>query len=82
MDNLFVVYVGELADRQETLLGIEGEMARIVVREIECFIAVADNEKLNKAQDRLRIAAAGVVLYSTICSMARRGLMPSVFNSI
>lgn len=62
VDNLLVVYIGELVDRQEALFGIEGEMTRIVVCKIKCLIAIADYEELKETQDRLCIPISGIVL--------------------
>ena len=62
MDDLLVVYIGKLVDWEKSLLGVEGEVASIVVREVECSIPVAHNENLKKAQDRLCIAVSSIVL--------------------
>ena len=60
--DLFVVHPGELVDGQEALIGIEGEVAGVVVGEILCLGAVADDKELEEAEKRLGITVAGVVL--------------------
>lgn len=60
--DLGVVLVRELIDGQEALVGIEGEVAGVVVREVVGAVAVADDEDLHEAEQRLRVAVAGVVL--------------------
>ena len=54
--------VGELVDRQEPLVGVEGEVAGVVVGEVPGAVAVADDEELDEAEQRLGVAVAGVVL--------------------
>jgi hypothetical protein len=53
---------GELIDGQEALVGIEGEVAGVVVGEVVGAVAVADDEELHEAEQRLGVAVAGVVL--------------------
>ncbi len=60
--DLCVGLVGELVDRQEALVGVEGEVAGVVVREVVGAVAIADDEELDEAEERLRVAVAGVVL--------------------
>lgn len=62
MDDLLVVDIGEFVNREKPLLGVERKMSCVVVSEIECPIAVADNEELQKTQDCLGIAVPGVIL--------------------
>ncbi len=51
-----------LVDGQETLVGVEGEVAGVVVGEVVGAVAVADDEELHEAEERARVAVAGVVL--------------------
>jgi len=60
--DLAVVFSGELVDRQETLFGVEGEVTGVVVREVPGIRSVADDEELDKAEERAGVAVAGVVL--------------------
>jgi hypothetical protein len=60
--DLFVVHLGELIDGEEALLGIESEVAGVVVGEVPGLGAVADYEELEEAEKRLGVAVAGVVL--------------------
>ena len=60
--DLAVVRRGVLVDRQEALVRVEGEVARVVVGEVVGEIAVADHEQLDEAQQRAHVAVAGVVL--------------------
>ena len=53
---------GELVDGQEALVGVEGEVAGVVVGEVAGLGAVADDEELDEAEKRLGVAVAGVVL--------------------
>lgn len=62
IDDLSVLDVGELVDGQKTLFGIEGEVPRVIVREIERLTLVADDEQLKETQDGLGIAVARIVL--------------------
>ena len=62
MDNLIVLDISEFVYWKKALVGVEREMARIIVREIECAIAVADNEKLKKAQDGFGVTVSGISL--------------------
>ncbi len=62
MRDLLVVLGGELIDGQKALVGIEAEMAAVVVGEIPGIASIADDEKLHEAKQRLGIAVAGVVL--------------------
>ena len=62
MANLPVGLVRELIDGQEALVGIEGEMAGVVVGEVEGLVAIADDEELEEAEERLGVAVAGIVL--------------------
>ena len=60
--DLFVILRGKLIDGEEALVGIEGEMTGVVVGEIPGVGAIADDEELKEAEERLRVAVAGVVL--------------------
>ena len=60
--DLLVVLGGELVDGQEALIGVEGEVAGVVVGEVVGAVAVADDEELEEAEQRLGVAVAGVVL--------------------
>ena len=62
MGDLRVVLVGELVDGQEALVGVEAEVAGVVVGEVPGVAAVADDEELHEAEQRLGVAVAGVVL--------------------
>lgn len=53
--------IGELINWQVALFCIEGEMTRVIVREIICDVSVADNEKLEEAEQGSGVAVAGVV---------------------
>ena len=55
-------YVRELIDGQKALFGIESEVAGVVVGEVLGAVAVADDEELEEAEQRLGVAVAGVVL--------------------
>ncbi len=37
-------------------------MAGVVVREVESLVAIADDEELEEAEERLGVAVAGIVL--------------------
>ncbi|KUG44601.1 hypothetical protein ALP79_200086 [Pseudomonas savastanoi pv. fraxini] len=60
--DFFVVIAGELVNGQEALVSVEAEVTRIVVGEVPGVSAIADNEQLNEAQQRLTIAVAKVAL--------------------
>ena len=60
--DLIVVLVCELVDGQESLFGIEREVAGVVVREVASVRPVANNEKLYEAEQRFGVTVAGVVL--------------------
>ena len=60
--DLGVVLGGVLVDGQEALVGVEGEVAGVVVGEVVGAVAVADDEELDEAQQRAGVAVAGVVL--------------------
>ncbi len=62
MGDLVVVFVGELVERQEALVGVKAEVAAVVVGEVPGIAAVADDEELQEAQQGLAVAVAGVVL--------------------
>jgi hypothetical protein len=59
--DLLVVFACELINGQEALLGIEGEVASVVVGEVVGAVAIADDEELDEAQQRAGVAVAGVV---------------------
>jgi len=60
--NFAVVRRGKLIHRQKALVGIETEMAGIVVGKIPGVAAVADDKKLDETQQGIAVAVAGVVL--------------------
>jgi hypothetical protein len=62
MGDLGVVDVRELIERQEALVGVEAEMAAVVVGEVPGVAAVADDEELQEAKQGFAVAVAGVVL--------------------
>ena len=62
MGDLLVVLGGELVNGEKALVGVEAEMAGVVVGEIPGIASIADDEKLHEAQQRLGVAIAGVVL--------------------
>jgi len=62
MRDLLVVRAGKLIDRQEALVGVETEMAGVVVGEVPGIRAVADDEELDEAEQRLVVPVAGVSL--------------------
>ena len=62
MGDLLVRLIGELVDRQKALVGVEGEVAGVVVGEVVGAVAVADDEELEEAEERLGVAVAGIVL--------------------
>ncbi len=57
-----VFLVGIFIDGQETLIGIEGEVASVVFGEVKGAVAIADDEELHEAEQRLGVAVAGIVL--------------------
>ena len=61
MGDFFIVFSGELVERQKTLVGVEAEVATVVVGEVPGVGAVADNEKLQKAEQGFGVAIARVV---------------------
>ena len=60
--DLRVVFGGELVDRKELLVGVEGEVLRVVVGEVPRVRAVADNEELDQTEKRPCVSVAGIVL--------------------
>ena len=58
---LRIVLGREPVDRKESLVRVEGEVADVVVGEIQCVGAVADNEELDEAEKRPGISVARVV---------------------
>ena len=59
MSDLAVTDIGELVQGQKPLVGVEGEVASVVVGEIPGLAAVAHNKELNKtAQLAAELAAA------------------------
>ena len=60
--DLLVGLVRELVDGQEALVGIEGEVASVVVGEVVGAVAIADDEELEEAEEGFGVAVAGVVL--------------------
>ena len=57
-----VVFIGELIDGQELLIGVEGEVAAVVVGEVVGAVAVTDDIKLHEAEQRFGVAVARVAL--------------------
>ncbi len=55
MGDLAVVHVRELVERQEALVGVEAEVAAIVVGEIPGVAAVADDEQLQEAEQGFQL---------------------------
>lgn len=49
-----------LVDGQEIFIGVEGEMAVVVIGEVVGLGLVGDDEELDKAEQGLGIAVAGV----------------------
>jgi hypothetical protein len=66
MGNLLVVYVGELVKRQKALVGVETEMAAVVIGEIPSIATVADDEQLQKTQQGFTVAVARVILVTSV----------------
>lgn len=62
LGDLAVVLIGELIDRQEAFVSVEGEMAGVVVGEVVAAVAVAYDKELHEAEQCLCVAVAGVVL--------------------
>ena len=60
--DFFIGIVGEFIDREESLVGIESEVTGVVVGEVVGAVAVADDEDLHEAEQRLGVAIVGVVL--------------------
>ena len=58
--DLRVVLLRPFVDRQESLFCIEGEVAIIIIAEVICVGLVADDEDLQKAQQGIRVAVAGI----------------------
>ncbi len=61
MGDFFIVLSGELVERQKALVGVEAEVATVVVGEVPGVGAVADDEELQKAEQGFAIAVAGVI---------------------
>ena len=61
MGDFCVVFIGQSIDGQKAFLGVEAEMLRVVVGEVEGVTAVADNKELHKAQQLVGVTVAGVV---------------------
>ena len=60
--DFFVRLIRKLIDGQEALVLIEREVLLVVVGEVAGVRPVADNEELHKAEQRLGVAVAGIVL--------------------
>lgn len=60
--NFLIVFTGPLIKRQEALVGVEAEVASVVVGKIPGFTAVTDNEQLQEAQQGFAVTVAGIVL--------------------
>ena len=61
MGDFFVVFCGELVERKKTLVGVEAEVAAVVVDEVPGIGAVADDEELQEAEQCFNVAVAVVV---------------------
>src|SRR5690625_6958006 len=59
--NLAIYFIRPLADGQKALVGVEGEMLTLVVGEVPGMVAVADDKQLQEAQQRVGVAAAGLI---------------------
>ena len=59
--DLLVVIVRKLLDGQETLVGVEGEVARVGVGNVVRAVAVADDEELHEAKQRSGIEVMEMV---------------------
>ena len=59
--DLFVRLVGELVQGQEAFFGVEGEVAGVVIGEVVGAVAIADDEELDEAKERLGVTVAGVI---------------------
>lgn len=62
VSDFLVINVGKFIDWQKALLSIKSKMPGVVVCKIKGAVAVADNEKLEKAKKRLGITVAWIVL--------------------
>jgi hypothetical protein len=62
MRNPGVVLSGELIDREESLFSIEGEVTGVVVGKVPGVREVANDEKLDEAEERTCVAVAGIIL--------------------
>ena len=60
--DLRVVLGRALVDRKEPIGRVEGKVPRVVVGEVPRVRAVADDEELDEAQERLGVAVSGIVL--------------------
>ena len=59
--DFLVGFVGKLVDRQKPFVLVEGEVTGVVVGEVIGVGAVADDEQLQKAQQRFGVAVARIV---------------------
>ena len=60
--DFLVLLSGPLVDGQKPLVGIETEIFGVIVGEIPGIAAVADDEKLHEAEQRVGVAVARIVL--------------------
>ena len=60
--DLPVAPVRVLVQRQVAFVGVEAEELAVVVGEVPCIAAVADDEELHEAEQRFPVAVSGVVL--------------------
>lgn len=60
--DLGVVLGRELVDRKVPFVRVEGEVPLVVVGKVPRVSAVADNEKLDEAQEGLGVSVTGIVL--------------------
>ena len=61
LGDFFVVVSSELVQRQKTFIRIKTEMAAVIVGKVPRIAHVADNEKLQKTEQRFAVAIAVVV---------------------
>ncbi|SFE02466.1 hypothetical protein SAMN05428977_100513 [Nitrosomonas sp. Nm166] len=62
MGDLVVVFACELVERQKAFVGVEAEVAVVIVGKVPGIAAVADDEQLQETQQGFAITVAGVAL--------------------
>jgi len=82
VSNLLVVFAGELVNGQEAFVGVEAEMAGVVVGEVPGVGAIADDEELDEAEQRLAVTVAGVGLVVDDLLHGPARMTAKVFSSI